>query len=125
MEDYLGMYGWHFSKKLCMWAASKMKRRNATSGKLEPLQPFDKDRTDEFLKKYGVDTSGFIGYDAVYVLNMARADYYGSSITDEQHLAIFVKDYLTDPDGYDETAMTRFYADCIGGGEVIPWEDVL
>ena len=25
-EEYLSIYGWHFSKKLCMWAVSNMKK---------------------------------------------------------------------------------------------------
>ena len=25
-EEYLSMYGWYFSKKLCMWAVSNMKK---------------------------------------------------------------------------------------------------
>ena len=40
----------------------------------------------------------------------------GSSIIDEQHVALFIKDYVDDPDGYEELPFTRFYADCIGSG---------
>ena len=56
---------------------------------------------------------------------MAKADYHGSSITEDAKMIKFVKDYLDDPDGYDGIALTRFYADCIGKGEIIPWEDML
>lgn len=49
----------------------------------------------------------------------------GSSLPDERAVALYVKDYLEDPDGYDEVAFTRFYADCIGKGEMPDWEDVL
>ena len=56
---------------------------------------------------------------------MAKADFHGSSIKEESSLVKYVKDYLDDPDGYDGIAMTRFYADCIGKGEIIPWEDLL
>jgi hypothetical protein len=66
-----------------------------------------------------------VGYDAVYVANMAKADFYGSSISDDVHLAKFIKDYLDDPDGYDGIVFTRFYADCIGSGTPIMWEDML
>lgn len=125
MEEYLNAYGWHFSKKLAEYAASRMKRANPATGKEESLQVWDKSKTEELLKKYGIDTSEYIGYDHVYVINMARADFYGTSIADEMHLALFVKDYLTDVDGYDEIALTRYYADCIGSGQPIPWEDVI
>ena len=56
---------------------------------------------------------------------MAKADYFKSSIADEQHLALFVKDYIDDVDGYSGIALTRYMADCIGGGTPIEWEDVL
>ena len=125
MEEYLSNYGWHFSKKLAEYAAARMKRKNPATGKREPILMWDLAKTEETLKRYGIDVSEFIGYDHVYVINMARADYFGSSIMDEQHLALFVKDYMADIDGYDEVAMTRYYADCIGSGQPIPWEDVI
>lgn len=43
----------------------------------------------------------------------------------EQYLLQFVKDYLDDIDGYDGKALTRFYADCIGSGTPIMWEDMI
>ena len=65
------------------------------------------------------------GYDHVYVLNSARADYFKSSIPDEQHLALYVKDVLGDVDGYPSMPFTRFYADCIAKADMPPWSDVL
>lgn len=113
MERYLSLYGWHFSKKMCEWAVSRMSKGEG-SGSASKIQLVEHDVVNGLFKKHGVDSSGFIGYDADYVIHMAKADYYGSSITDEPHLVLFVKDYLCDPDGYDEVAFTRFYADCIG-----------
>lgn len=124
MEEYLSLNGWHFNKKMCAWAVSKMSRKSGSSGR-EGIEMLDHDAVTGLLRQYGVDLKDAVGYDADYVLHMAKADYYGSSITDEQHLVLFVKDYLCDVDGYDEVAFTRFYADCIGKGEVIPWEDVI
>nr|DAT58649.1 MAG TPA: hypothetical protein [Crassvirales sp.] len=40
-------------------------------------------------------------YDAVFAANMCKADYLGSSITDEKHLCLYVKDVIDDVDGYD------------------------
>lgn len=125
MQEYLDTYGWHFSKKMCEWAVKKMKRKNPQTGKEEPIDYMDKDKADEFLKKYNVSLPDAKGYDCVYCLNMARADYFKSSIADEQHLALFVKDYMGDVDGYPTIAFTRFYADCIGTGTPINWEDML
>lgn len=31
MTDYLSIYGWHFSKKMCEWAVSKMKAENTAT----------------------------------------------------------------------------------------------
>lgn len=124
MENYLGLYGWHISKRLCDWACRKMQKSD-TSGRKVEFVPWDQDKVHDLLKRYGIDCSAFIGYDPTYVCNMARSDFYGSTINDEQHLALFVRDYLVDTDGYDEVAMTRLYADCIGKGEMIPWEDVI
>lgn len=119
MEEYLSYYGWHFNKRMCDWAVSKMK--NASG----PIQPYTKEVVDAMLKKHGIVLNTESDYDAVYVANMAKADYFGSSIVDEQHLAKFIKDFINDTDGYDEVAFTRFYADCIAKGCIIPWEDVI
>lgn len=125
MKEYLDTYGWHFSKKMCEWAVSKMKRKNPQTDKEEPLDYMDKDDTEEFLKKYNVVLPDVKGYDAVYLLAMVRSDFFKSAIVDEQHLALYVKDFFSDPDGYPTMAFTRFYADCIGKGEPIIWSDYL
>ena len=56
---------------------------------------------------------------------MKRADEFKSSIPDEPHLALSVKDYLDDVDGYPSIAFTRYYADCIATGTPILWEDLI
>lgn len=125
MQEYLDTYGWHFSKKMCEWAVSKMKRKSPQTGKEEPLDYMDKDKTEEFLKKYNVVLPDVKGYDAVYLLAMVRSDFFKSAIVDEQHLALYVKDFFSDPDGYPTMAFTRFYADCIGKSEPIIWSDLI
>ena len=124
MEEYLSQYGWHFSKKMCEWAVSRMYKRNSLDKKI-PIQSWNKDSVDKLLNKYGVTIENKIGYDYVCAANMCIGDYYGSSIIDEQHVALFIKDYVDDPDGYEELPFTRFYADCIGSGVPINWEDML
>ena len=120
LEKYLSMYGWHFSKKLCNFAVSSMKKDNG-----ERIAPITKEALDLLLAKNGVVLDNKFGYDYVFVANMCKADYLGSSVPDEAHLAKFVKDYCDDPDGYEELPMTRFYADTIGKGIPIIWEDML
>ena len=123
MKEYLSAYGWHFSKKMCEWAVGRM--RADKNGKLEKLEPMKRDEVEELLKKFGVKLEHDKGYDFVYVANMAKADYFKSSIADDAHLALFIKDYLDDPDGYEGLPFTRFYADCIGSGTPILWEEML
>lgn len=123
MEDYLEFYGWHFSKKMEEWAASKMYKE--VSGKKQYITPYTKEDVENLLKRTGITLEGGVTYDAVYIANMAKADFLGSSITDETHLAKYVKDVCGDADAYDGMPFTRFYADCIGAGCPIMWEDVL
>lgn len=119
MEEYLSTYGWHFNKGLCDYAVSRMKKADA-SGKEIKHEPISREKVEDILRKYGVDVTKFVGYDHVYVMNMAKSDFF----EDEANLARYTKKYLCDVDGYDEIALTRYYADCIGKGEIIPWEDV-
>lgn len=120
MDHYLASYGWNFSKAMCEWAVSMMRDR---SGNKVPLKT--KEQIDTILKNNSVTLSKDKGYNAVYVAHMALADYYGSSIADEAHLVKFIKDTIDDPDGYEGMVFTRFYADCIGSGTPIIWEEMM
>lgn len=123
MEEYLAHNGWHFNKKMCEWATSNMYKVDKAGNKTY-ITPYTKEQVDEILRKYGVQVSK-TGYDYVFAANMCKADYYGSSVNDEMHVALFVKDYIDDKDGYEGLPFTRFYADCIGSGNPIEWEDML
>lgn len=123
MEDYLSSYGWHFSKRMVEWATSKMYKTRGESRQY--IEPIDKKQFDEMLKVYNIELECPHYYDCLYVANMAKADFLGSSIPNEQLMLQYVKDYTEDPDGYEGLPFTRFYADCIGSGTAIPWEDVL
>ena len=67
MKEYLQKYGWHFSKKMFEWAVSGMRKKNAATGKDEPVECWDKERVDEFLKKNGIQLKNDAAYDAAYV----------------------------------------------------------
>lgn len=123
MEEYLSFNAWHFNKKMCDWATSRMYK--IQNGVKTQVQSLTKEQVDEILKKHNITLISPKGYDYVYVANMARADFMGSSIADEQHLAKYIKDYVEDPDAYDGMPFTRFYADCIGSGTPIPWSDLI
>ena len=79
----------------------------------------------KLLKQYGIELKKDKGYDCVYVCNMALADYFGSSIPNPQYLAMFIRDYIDDEDGYDGLPFTRYYADTIGSGTPILWEEMM
>lgn len=120
MEEYLEDYGYHFNKRLFEFAVSMMEDKSG-----QRLKPWDKQRTDEFLKANGISVKNGMGHDAAYVVNMARADYFGSSISDEQHLALFVKDYIDDPDGAPTRAFDEFYIKSVALGIPIFWDEML
>lgn len=124
MKEYLSQYGWHFSKKMCEFAVSRMEREDA-NGKKTRIQPYNKEQVEAILKQYGVELKRKEGYDCVFVANMGKSDYLGSSIPNEQYLAKYIKDVIDDPDGYDGLPFTRYFADTIGSGTPIIWEDML
>ena len=120
MRAYLRTYGWHFNKALYEDAVEKMTGRDG-----KPVQKMSREELDEVMKQYNIKLKNDVGYDAVYVFCMAMADYYGSSLSDKQHVALFVKDYLDDPDGTPTRALDEYVGRCIGAGTPVMWEDVL
>lgn len=116
MTKYLKYYGLHFNKKLCDFAVSKMKH-----GKT----PISKQDAEKLLEKYNVKLDNNELYDHVYVINMGNNDFFESSVPDERHLAMFVKDVIDDNDGYDGIVFNRWYADMSRLGIPIEWEEML
>jgi hypothetical protein len=119
MQEYLRNYGWHFSKRMCQWAVSNMTDRNGNK-----VRAYDKTKVENMLAVSNIQLKNDKGYDKVFVANMAQADFLGNSLMNEMQVARYVKDYIDDPDGYDGLPFTRFYADCIGSGTPIEWEDM-
>ncbi len=125
MVNYLRHYGYHFNKKMCDWAVSQVRRKNPSSGKMEPIEPWSKEKVDELMKRYGLTLENDVLEDARYVLHMAVADFFKSSLKDEASLAQFVKDYVDDADQADGFIFNRFYADCLRNGQPIEWSEML
>lgn len=119
-EEYCDMYGCHFSKKLYELAVSMMTDRNGNR-----VEAKTKEQVSEFLRTNGVTLKNDKGHDAAYVYAMATADYWGSSITDSARLALFVRDFMDDPDGSKSKAFDHFVVDCRAKGEPIFWDEVL
>lgn len=42
MQQYLGCYGWHFSKRMAQFAISRMKVKDDSTGKEKSLVPWTK-----------------------------------------------------------------------------------
>lgn len=124
-QEYLELYSWSFSKKAWEYAVSKMRKKDPSTGKEVPCEKKTKEQMDEFFKKYGVDISKAKGYDAYYLYSMCVCDFYKSSISDEAHVALYVKDVIEDTDGYEGMVFSRWYADCISRGEQPPWLDLI
>ena len=121
MDAYLASHGYHFSKPMLQWAVGKMRDRE---GK-KVIVP-EKEQFSETMKQYGISLENDKGfYDPIYVWCMGKADYLGSSITDKEHLAKFVKDYIDDKDGSKTRAFDEFYIKCVALGIDIPWEDMI
>lgn len=125
MKEYLSIYGWHFSKKMCEWAVSRMYKDEKETKTEQSNSDYTRDKVDLLLKRYNLKLENNKGYDDVYVANMCKFDFLGSSIDGEMKLAQFIKDYIDDADAYEGMPFTRFYADCIGSGTPIMWEDMI
>ena len=125
MRKYLQHNGWHFGKKACDIAVSLMEKKNEATGKKEKIEAWTKDQVDNLLKTHGVVVGNNVGYDYIYIANMCKADYLGSSITDEQHVALYIKDTIDDIDVADGAVMRCWYAKMVGAGIPVEWEDML
>ena len=87
MQQYLSYYGYHFNKKMYEYAVGKMKKKDRATGKKESLSPIDMEEFEKSLKRYRVDIPDNNLYDAAYLASMIEADFWGSSIEDEEHMA--------------------------------------
>lgn len=125
MINYLSNYGRHFNKKLLTFAVSQMKCIPSSTGEVTSLEPYSKAQIDELLKLYDIELEYNQMYDYIYVANMAKADFLNSSIVDEYHLCLYIKDVIDDIDGYDGIVFNRWYADTRRKGISIEWSDMI
>lgn len=119
MDRYLSEYGWHFTKKLCAYAVSKMIGKDG-----QRITPISQESVNDMITRHNITLENNVMHDYVFVANMCKADYYKRSVPDEQHLAMFIKDYIDDVDAPDGVAMRRWYATMVGKGEPIDWDEV-
>ena len=76
IEAYLQKNGWSFSQKMAEFAIDRMKDRDG-----KKINPLSKEQVDKLLKTHEILLEHDNGYDAVYTANMARSDYWGSSVS--------------------------------------------
>lgn len=119
MKIYLQNYGWHFNKALLGYAVSLMRKKN------KPIEPLSKEYVDKVLTQNNIQLDKNVGCDYLFVANMCKADFYGSSVPDERHFALYIKDTIDDEDAADGTTMRRWYATMVGNGIMIDWEDFI
>lgn len=121
MQEYLRYHGPHFSKELAEYACSKMYKLNDKKEK-EYIKPYTLEEVNIILRnnKITLENKETL-YDYVYVANMCKSDFLGSSVPNEKYLAIYIKDVIDDPDAYDGIVFNRWYADMCKKGIPIDW----
>ena len=117
---YLSHNGPHFNRAACDFAVSQMYKDDE-----DYIIPMTKEEVNYLLKNYKVNIKNNKLYDAVYVANMCKADYFGSSVINDEGLAKFIKDTLDDPDGMEGVTFNRWIADMKWLGIPIPWDEFL
>ena len=109
--NYLRYYGQHFNKKLCEFACSRLSYNSYTKEKL-----------DQLCQVHKINIPNQELYDIVYVANWCRSIFYGSSIEDEKHLLLFIKDIF---DKESKLLFNRWYADKAKSGIPIDWDEMV
>lgn len=119
-HKYIKLFGKHFNKRLCEFAVSLMEDKNG------PISPFTKTEIEQKLSATGIKLEYNKHYDFVYVANMCKADFLGSSVPDDDtHLCMYIKNVIDDPDGYDGQVFDRWMSDIENTGVSVDWEDML
>ena len=109
--NYLRYYGPHFNKKLCEFACKNLPKKECT-----------KDKIDLLLQQHGIELKNAKLYDSVYVANWCKSVLYGSSISDEKHFVLFLKDIF---ESESDLIFNRWYADMAKKGIPINWEEMI
>lgn len=124
MRRYLKHHGWHFTRKACDFAVDLMRKKNA-SGKMEKVEKLTKEQVDTMLTKFSVQIENTFDYDYVYLANKLKAVMLKSSIADEQHLAMAIKDVMEEEGAGDGELMRKWDAEMTARGIPVEWDDIV
>ena len=125
MKKYNNNYGWHFNKKAYIYATKLMYKIDKTTNMRVNVKPYTKEEVDEILERNNVNIRNKTMHDYVFAATMCKADYMGSCIEDEYHLALYIKDVIDDVDASSETTFRRWVATMIGNGDPIDWSELV
>ena len=109
--NYLRYYGPHFNKKLCDFACEQFEQAE-----------YSKEKLDILLQAHKIELKEGKLHDVVYIANWAKSTFYGSSIADEKHFVLFIKDVF-EKEG--DLIFNRWYADMAKLGIPIEWEEMI
>ncbi len=124
-ELYIAENGWHFNKKACEYAIKGLKKKNPATGKMESIEPMSKEQVEELLSKNNITLENLVGYDHVYIANMAKSDFFRSSLPDEQKVALYIKDVIDDADAAEGEVMACWYVKMIKRRQPVDWGSFL
>lgn len=123
MKKYLKNYGYHFNHKIYRFAVKQMYKKNK-DGKDEEIEPIEKEKLYEMLKKYNITIENDTMYDATYLYSMAMADYIGVAFNEETALK-WIKATVDDVDAKDGHIFHFWYAKMCFNGHPIDWEEFI
>lgn len=83
---------------------------------------YSKEKLDILLQSYKIEIPNAKLYDVVYIANWCKNIFYGSSIVDEKHFILFIKDIF---EKEPELIFNRWYADMAKQGIPIEWDDMI
>lgn len=124
MVEYLDNYGRHFNRRLYEFAVSKMYRVKA-NGIRESIKPLSKEAFESRMASAGISLENDVLCDGMYVMSMCESDYLGSSVPDEKHMCLFVRDTIDDVDQADGFVFNRFLASMRLKGTPIDWYSMI
>lgn len=125
MRKYLQHYGWHFTRKACEFAIGLIRKKNAATGKMEKVEYMAKEQVDAMLTKAGITLENNYDYDYVFLANLGKATLFKSSVADEQHLAMYVKDIIDNENIGDGEIMRQWDASMTARGIPVDWYEML